>query len=523
MQSIPEMISRAADTWGDKTALVFDQFDIRLSFDDIQATTGAIAAGFGALGLEYGDRVAFMLPNIPAFPLTWLALSRLGCVLVPLNYGYKAEDALHPLNQSETKFIVTTAERRELFASIADRLDSNPRVLVVDENPQSVTRALQDAGAPAEADLPAVPVYRETLQNIQYTSGTTGLPKGCMLSQGYWMKIAEAIAVSSFQLGEEDVILTAQPFSYIDPQWNVMATLATGARLVVLDRFSPSSFWEKVVRHDVTFFYCLGAMPTLLLAVPPTEHEKNHKLKMVSCSGIPPAGHREIEERFGVPWYEAYGSTEMGATVTITAEHHDKTVGTGCVGFADPHREVRIVDDDGRPVPRGEVGEIVIRGTGMMDGYYKNPEATAEAFKDGWYQSGDLGSEDEHGGFFLRGRKKDMIRRGGENIAAVEVEQTLQQHPSVKVAACVPFPDPIKQEEIKAFIIPMDDVGPDAVDFKDVIDFVSAKLARFKVPRYWEARGELPVTPSERIAKHLLKETGERPVGYDREDDRWYD
>ncbi len=527
MKTVAQLVKNAALKWPDKNGLVFDQTKEQITFIEIETETNRIAQGLLALGIKPGEKVALMLPNISAFPLSWLALSKIGCVMVPLNYGYKASDAAHLLNHSEARIIIITLDRKDLLDSISGDLDNNLKIIIVDAKYKSVANALENNGdiqqiSPLEDKSVAISVSEQTILNIQYTSGTTGMPKGCLLSNHYWVELAKKLVITPPPLNEADVILTAQPFSYIDPQWNTVVALLSGATLVVLDRFSPSSFWSKISDYGVTFFYCLGAMPTLMLAVPVTKSESNHKLRKIICSGIPKARHHELEQRFSVPWYETYGSTETGGDIQVNAETHQQLVGTGSLGFPFSHREVCVVDDSDQPVKSGEIGELVIKGKAMMDGYYKNEAATKESFRNGWYHTGDLASQNTSGEFYLRGRKKDMIRRAGENISAAEVEQTLQQHKLISVAACVAINDELRGEEVKAFLTLVEGSKAEEVDFNNIASFMSERLAAFKIPRYWEIRDTLPMTPSERVAKHLLKEERDYPVGYDRINNIWH-
>ena len=302
------------------------------------------------------------------------------------------------------------------------------------------------------------------------------------------------------RLTEHDVMLTAQPFYYIDPQWNVAAALLAGATLVILDGFHPSSFWAKVREHQVTYFYCLGAMPTLLLRMPPDPADRDHRVRVVQCSAIPPALHATLEERWGVPWYEAFGMTETGADLRVTDADHDELVGTGCLGRPAGYRRVRIADATGQPVPPGETGEITLAGGAMMDGYYDDPAATARVLRDGWLHTGDLGWQDESGRVYLAGRLKDMIRRSGENVAAGEVEEVLLTHPQVRLAAVTAVPDELRGEEVKACYV------ADGATPADLARYCGERLAAFKVPRYWQPAADLPMTDSERVAKHRLGE-----------------
>jgi crotonobetaine/carnitine-CoA ligase len=231
----------------------------------------------------------------------------------------------------------------------------------------------------------------------------------------------------------------------------------------------------------------------------------------VSCSAIPAHRHAELEERFGAPWHELYGSTESGLDIAVTTTDHDLLVGSGLLGRPAPHREVLVVDDHGRPRPRGETGELWVRGPGMFAGYFHDADSTSRALADGWFHTGDLVVIDDEGRVRFAGRTKDMIRRGGENIAAAEVEAVLQDQPQVRLAACIAVPDELRQEEVKAFLVPAEGLAPDEIDLAAVAEAAAQRLAPFKVPRYWEARADLPLTPSHRVAKHELTTDG--PVG----------
>ncbi|MDB5716573.1 MAG: putative acyl-CoA ligase, partial [Sphingomonadales bacterium] len=296
-----------------------------------------------------------------------------------------------------------------------------------------------------------------------------------------------------------------------DPQWAFAFTLSSGARLVVLDRFRPRELWTKISHYDAVFFYCLAAMPLMLLSSPAEPHERAHRLRVIMCSAIPAEQHRELEERFGVPWLEAYGATETGSSLGVSWTDHARCVGVATIGKPLPHREARIVDDLMVSVEEGEIGELLVRGGAMMTCYWKNPEATREAFHDGWYRTGDLCRRDTDGFYHLVGRKKDMIRRAGENIAAAEVEAVLHQHPAVTLAACVPVPDPLRNEEIKVFLITSQEVK-----VGELVAFLESRLAGFKIPRFWSFVDSLPMTPSERVAKpRLARDVG--PDVFDRQ------
>jgi crotonobetaine/carnitine-CoA ligase len=489
--TLAEAVQVAAARWPDRVAWRFDPGDV-LTFADVDRLTAGYAQILGERGVQAGDRVALLLGNEAAFPLTWIALSLLGAAAVPVNPRYQTADATHVLRACRASAIVTGDE----FGPLLDRLPADLPAL------RRIVPAAELAAGAARAGVPAgfAPPDPAGTANIQFTSGTTGQPKGCVLSHAYWTRLAGSLITDFPYLSDRDVMLTAQPFNYIDPQWNVAAALLSGAELVILDGFHPSSFWAKVREHQVTYFYCLGAMPGLLLRMPPDPADRQHRVRVVQCSAIPPALHAPLEDRWGVPWYEAFGMTETGADLRVTDADHDELVGTGCLGGPVSYRRVQITGDDGQPVPDGQTGEITLAGPGMMDGYDGDPEATAAVLRDGWFHTGDLGRMDSSGRVYHAGRIKDMIRRGGENVAAREVEEVLLTHPGVALVAVVAVPDEIRGEEVKAYYVTD---GPDVTPAA-LADWCGERLARFKVPRFWQPAEDLPRTDSERVIKKQL-------------------
>lgn len=499
MDTLVAILRRAAELWPDRQALAFDMTGETITFAEFDRRTDRIAAGLATAGILPGDRVAVCSANTALFPLAWLATMKAGAVMVPINIGYRAEDARHIVALAEPK-VAFCDEQRIALVDALRRDVASLDVLVADARDVPGGWTTLEAFASAARRDAASPSPRASdITNIQFTSGTSGLPKGCMLSHAYWIELARSVDTNVVSLSPGDTMLTAQAFSYLDPQWMFVLALMTGARLVVLERFRPAELWEKIARHDARFFYCLAAMPLMLLSRPAGIAERRHRLRVVMCSAIPADRHRELEERFGVPWLEAYGATETGSDLGVSRADHARSVGTGTIGRPLPHREAMIVDDASSEVGDGAVGELLVRGRAMMAGYWRNPEATAAAFHDGWYRTGDLARRDGEGFFYLAGRRKDMIRRAGENIAAGEVEAVLQQHPAVMLAACVAVPDPIRNEEVKVFVVRSGDVS-----LEDLVAHLASRLARFKIPRYWTFVERLPMTPSERVAKPQL-------------------
>ncbi|MHA1536097.1 MAG: AMP-binding protein [Alphaproteobacteria bacterium] len=508
---------RAAERWPDRPFLHFDATGERLSFARFDRRSNAIGNALAGLGVEPGDKVGVMLRNCAAHPLTWVALSKIGATMVPLNVFYKHDDASYLLAHSEAVAVVTSDEFVPLLADIAK--DSGPAPKLISVDGDAGASAISLAELAADKSACAFPTTGRHLANIQYTSGTTGKPKGCMLSNAYWLAMAGKL-VDTYSLAPDEVMLTAQPFYYMDPQWQVVCALLAGCRLVALDRFHPSSFWARVRELEVTWFYCLGAMPTMLMKMPPDPAEREHKVRMVMCSAIPPGLHKALEERWGVPWFEAFGMTETGGDLAVSPEDHDALLGTGSIGRPLADREVRIANEHGEALPPGKIGEMLLRGPNMMDGYFQNEAATKAAHHGDWFRTGDRARMDEQGRVYYVGRLKEMIRRSGENISAGEVEETIASHPSVRLAACIPVPDELRGEEVKAFVVlqPGARVSPAGLA-KHCLD----RLAYFKVPRYWTFRDDLPRTPSERIAKPVLAGEAEdlRVGAWDRVEELW--
>lgn len=489
-QTLPALLNRAVRLWPDRVAWVFDEHGESLTFTDVDARSDALARLLANNGVRQGDHVAVVLDNAPTFPLAWLAITKLGAAMVPVNTSYRRYDAARLLAHSQARLALVDNSHAELLRKI------QPETCLEAVVPLDSYDFTPSTGATPEAE-----VRPGTVSNIQYTSGTTGAPKGCVLPHAYWSTLVRGLIEGFPNITEEDVILTAQPFHYIDPQWNVALGLAAGARLVVLDRFHPSSFWSKISEYGVTWFYCLGMMPKLLLSAPGSASP--HKLRSVCASAIPPELHRDLEARWGVPWFEAFGMTETGSDIRLDPRDHDECVGTGCLGRAVPGREARIVDEADEPVAPGATGQLVVRGAGMMTGYFRDADATREVFRNGWMHTGDLAWMDDRGRIYFVGRTKEMIRRSGENIAAVEVERVLQLHPAVKMAAVLPEPDDLRGEEVHAVIVAAD--GHGAAELPDLIEHCRRQLAYFKVPRYWTFVADLPLTASERVAKGELR------------------
>ncbi|AGM07316.1 AMP-binding protein [Amycolatopsis keratiniphila] len=488
--TLTELLSRRAKDSPAREFLRFGEWS--WSFAEIDDWTSRLAHRLIEVdGVRPGERVAIMLPNVVHWPVVWLAVLKAGAVAVPVNSSYQRADLAFVLRDSGARVVCTDAERSVLIGEVVAGED----VRVID--------VADDGSESFPATPPAVPIDGGALANLQYTSGTTGFPKACMLTHDYWVRLGWICAAAT-GLGADDILLTAQPFSYMDPQWNTALALTAGAPLVVLPRFSASTFMADVRRHRATFFYVLGSMPTLLFKQPPSPEDRDNDLRLVFCSGIPTGLHAKLEERWDAPWREVYGMTESG--IDLFSPFDDPgAVGSGSLGGPVPTKQVRVVGPDGADLPDGEAGELIIAGTPMMNGYWNRPEDTARVLRDGWLHTGDVVVRRQDHGIRLVGRIKDMVRRGGENVASVEVEAALERDDLVVSAAVVAEPDETFGEEVKAFVRLAAGVPAVRATAERIVERAGKELARFKVPRYVEFVADFPRTPSERVSKPALK------------------
>jgi carnitine-CoA ligase len=470
-------------------------------------------AGYLKERVEPGDRVLIMLDNRTEFMVAWLAVNACEASLVSVNTSAGEHDAGHVARDSAAKLAICGADHERLIRRVVDP-DGTEVVVVRGAEPNGLAHYVGESGPLRLAELSVDP---DAITNVYYTSGTTGPPKGCMVAHDYWIRFVE-LYLGLYGLGPDDRLLCCLQFFYNDPPWLFLASLRAGAPLVTMRRFSVSRFWPVVAENRVTRLFALASIPALLLKAEPRPEERRHQVEFALHIGIPAQLHAEFVERWGFPWVEGYGLTESGLVVAMPLEHAEEMTGSGSIGLPCPGVSVRLVDDEGREVGAEEPGEILIKAPGMMRGYLNRPEATAETLADGWLHSGDLARRDEAGYLYFLGRKKDIVRRAGENVAAAEVENVLRSHPAVLEAAVVAVPDELRGEEVKAYVALVEDAS--VVTPAALVDFCRDRLAKHKVPRYIEYRAEpFPRTPSMRVKKSALLAEVEDPfaLAWDRD------
>lgn len=513
--NIMTLLDAAAAEAPDRAALHFIESGAELTYSELIGSVRRLANGMTAAGVARGSHVAVMLPNIPEMPITWLALAAIGAVMAPVNTRYTAHELNYLLTDCEARHLII---HRDYLAL----LGAAPPVaaIVVGDAPASGERLAWSVLVETSSSVfePIVTPSLDDLLNIQYTSGTTGWPKGCLLTQRYWLTCAKAYAMSDGLTYRR--ILSSNPFFYMTPQWLMLMAFFHRATLYVAPYLSLTRFvgWLRDDKIEFCWF------PTDVVAQTESRADDANLSMIRGNLAIHRSDlHAELERRFGFPARAAFGMTEIGCGLTMPIEAKEM-VGSGSCGVAGPFREARIADENGRTLPPGASGELLIRGPGMLTGYYNKPDATAAAFHDDWFRTGDLATIDGDGFVTIQGRIKEMIRRAGENISATEVEAALLAIPGVAEAAALPVPDAQRGEEVKAYIVLAEgrsvaDLPPGAI-----LAECSRRLAPFKVPRLIEYRATpLPRSTSGKVKKpDLLAEKSDLRAGsWDRVEGRW--
>lgn len=503
-QTVIQLVDEACRRWQDAQAMIFED-GVVVTFAKLLAASERFA-GYLAERVKPGDAVAVILRNRAEFMIAWLAVIANRAVLVSINPDDKILDAGHILSDSASVIVILTVEHQELVGQLRPELPRLREVIVVaGEEPDGL--AAYSGSQPLRfADAACA---RGDISNIYYTSGTTGMPKGCTVDHEWWLRTVDVLLRRIPQTSADRVLCCLQ-FFYADPGHLLLECLTTGGALVVMRRFSVSRFWDVVRDHRVTLILSFSSIPLFLLKAPPDPRDRDNQVKVARHLAMPPDLHRQVVERWGFPWIEGYGITEGNVVTSMPLEYADEMTGSGSIGIPVPEVDLRLVGDDGADVPTGATGEVVMRGPGMFRGYLNRPQATREAMPDGWLRTGDLCRQDGRGFLYFMGRKKDVIRRSGQNLTATEVEDALRAHPMILDAAVIPVPDRERGEEVKAYLLLADGKTEADLPGEKVVEFCADRLAWYKVPRYVEYRAtDFPRTPSMRVRKEVLK--AERP------------
>jgi crotonobetaine/carnitine-CoA ligase len=518
-QTLTSLLADRVENYGQRDFLVFEAKDgqrTTYTYAEFQRLVTRCARGLHLHGVERGDFIVIHLTNCPEFLIAWFAFARLGAVFVPSNVANTTPELMHILEVTNPRLVVTEPAFAETVRAAVDATSAAAGIVTA--------RGPVDGAIPFEAlmaddgEPPAVEVGSDDLAELIFTSGTVKQPKPVMLTHANCVR-AGLHSVHALWLDEGERALTALPLFHVNAQaLSLLGTLTVAGTLVLLEEFRATKYWRQVREHEATTT-CLVAMQLrTLVRQPPADGERDHKVrKLFYAINVTDREKEEFERRYGVTLINGYGMTE-----TMTLLCCSPVVGSRrwpSIGLPAPGRRLRLLDVEGNDVKTGEVGEIVVVGVPGRDvflGYYNDPAATAEVLREDGLHTGDNAYADEHGFLYFFDRKKDMIKRAGENVSALEVEAAIQEHPSVAEVAVVGVPDAIRDEAVAAAIVPLAgaDISPD-----EITEWCRARLSKFKVPTVVVVVAELPKTSIGKVRKSELRKDlapVESPAGAER-------
>jgi acyl-CoA synthetase (AMP-forming)/AMP-acid ligase II len=469
-----------------------------VGYREFERLANRTARALLSIGVQKGDRVTLAMGNSIDYLVTAFGALKAGAIYHPVNPALGAAELSYILDHAQPKVLVTDRTSAEQISRLS--LPASCTLVQVDAPNGPFERSLQRCSE----DAPPVSISADDPSTLLYTSGTTGAPKGVLFTHGRTGRAGEHF-ITALGISSEDTILAVTPLFHGNAWGAVVTALQGGGAVAFPKTFSASDFWKLVHDTKATVLYTLGTILAILLTREPTDLERTNPLRVILGLGSAPIRDQVIR-RFGViDVAECFGSTDAGV-VTITPLGAQPRAGS--CGPPVPGVRIRIVDDTGKEIGPREVGEIEVHSPQRMAAYFRDPEQTAQALHGEWFRTGDLGCLDEDGWLYFVDRKRDVIRRGGENISSLLIEKTLREHPRVADVAVIGVPDPVLGQEIKAFVVPS---GP--VTEEELREFASSRLARFQVPRLWEFRDSLPKTPTQRVEKYKLREAQQRIGG----------
>lgn len=515
-------LKASAAKWPDNPMLVIPrqtaaQYDLdagEISFKQALQIVDVLAESYRSAGWQTGHRVGLLLENRPAFFWHWLALNALGVSVVPINADFRDAELQYLIKDAGLSMVVSLPSHHHLLQSAASAAACALVVTVPLESGPMPLAPISDAGDVPVGSGPDL----ATECALLYTSGTTGAPKGCILPNEYYLyagvSYREAGGVIPVRQGAER-LLSPLPLVHMNAMaCSSVAMILTGGAIILLDRFHPSSWWETVRESKATIIHYLGVMPAMLLRAPASDQDKDHLVRFGFGAGVSRTDHQEFERRFGFVLMEGWAMTETGMGGCIMANHEPRKVGTACFGKLPAGVQARVVNDQNLDCAPGEQGELWVRRNhadssfGFFKGYLNKEAATAEAWADGWFHTGDIVQCDADGDFHFIDRRKNVIRRSGENIAAVEVEAVLMQHEAVGGCGVAPVPDEIRGDEVMACIKLADPASTSEQQLemaRDIMKFAQERLAYFKAPGYIAFVESLPLTATQKVKRGELK------------------
>lgn len=520
--TIAQLVSMRARTHGSATAIDIFERGERATYSEMDRWSNKYARMLRAYGVRKGDRIGVLLPNRIEFPILWFALAKLGAVLVPINFRYTPREIEYVLSDTQAKVAIVDESAWQVFSAMNPWPQdlARDRVILVGQPSAGAATTLDELLKDVDDSPVGEDIRSDYLLSIQYTSGTTGFPKGCMLTHDYW-------GVTSYQRVIRDLqpfkrCLSAGPFFYFSGQATLLSSYRQGGTMYLASQFASSAstpFFDLVKKFRIE----LSTLSEPIARRSGNVADTATCLKqVVQHNSWNPDTVRRFRERFGVRALDSYGMTEIG--YATLPPHIEEMEDSGSVGLRAPFRALRLVNEDGGPTDVGEVGELWVKGRAIFKGYWRRPEANAAAFEGEWFKTGDLLRRDELGFHWLVGRKRDMIRRAGdESISAREVETVIREIPEIADVAAVPVPDDERGEEVKIFVELNEGITPADLPVERILEHARARLAPFKVPRYIAFTQSLPrTTSSDKVVKRELMNVSDPVAGaYDNEQKRW--
>ncbi|MFB6464074.1 class I adenylate-forming enzyme family protein [Bradyrhizobium tunisiense] len=512
--TVGQLVSMRARTHGSATAVDIFERDERATYSEMDVWSNRYAHALRGFGVRKGDRVGVMLPNRIEWPILWFAVAKLGAVMVPINMCYKPREVEHILSETQAKLAVVDDSAWPMFCAMDPWPQelANERVIRVGQRSGGTAITLHQLFKDVDDSPVDEDVGPEDLLTIQYTSGTTGFPKGCMLTHDYWGVCSSVVTY----LNPYKRYLSWASSSYMSWPFMLLNSYRHGGTVYVAQQMDPAQFmhWVKTFRIE----WC--ALPRLIAD---SAHDLPTCLRQVwQYDGWSAETVRRYREQFSVHGNNPYGMTEIGNGTQMPPGFAEMNE-AGSIGIRSPFRELRLVNDDGSPTPVGEVGELWVKGRGIFKGYWNRPDANADCFEGEWFKTGDLLRHDELGFYWFVARRKDIIRRFTENIAACEVEAIIREIPEIADVAAVPVRDDKWGEEVKIYVELKYGLKPADLHVERILAHARTRLAVFKVPRYIAFVPSLPrtVTSNKVLKRELMAISDPLSDTYDGEEKRW--